>query len=224
MACATLAVIIGAVLFDSWRSRRADRQVKQVASLADSAISDMTEKLQESPASVETQASLFHSALQHLDQLRQSSGNDPRLLLELSKAYERVGDLEGSPFVANLGNSGTAVASYQEALRTAIEGHARMPGEASTRAVIEAYQRLGGMESFLGNVREAQDNYRKSLSLALDFRQQEPDDPIRKRLLAMNYGGIGDVQLSSLQPDEALENFRKAFRDIRQRTERQRRS
>ena len=211
MACATLAVIIGAVLFDSWRSRRADRQVKQVASLADSAISDMTEKLQESPASVETQASLFHSALQHLNQLRQSSGNDPRLLLELSKAYERVGDLEGSPFVANLGNSGTAVASYQEALRTAIEAHVRMPGEASTRAVIEAYQRLGGMESFLGNVQQAQDNYRKSLSLALDFRQQEPDDPMRKRLLAMNYGGIGDVQLSSLQPDEALENFRKAF-------------
>jgi eukaryotic-like serine/threonine-protein kinase len=211
MACATLVVIIGAVLFDSWRSRRADRQVKQVASLADSAISDMTEKLQESPASVETQASLFHSALQHLDQLRQSSGSDPRLLLELSKAYERVGDLEGSPFVANLGNSGTAIASYQEALRTAIEAHARMPGEASTTAVIEAYQRLGGMESFLGNVQEAQDNYRKSLSLALDFRHQEPDDPMRKRLLAMNYGGIGDVQLFSLQPDKALENFREAF-------------
>jgi eukaryotic-like serine/threonine-protein kinase len=211
MACATLVVITSAVLFDSWLSQRADLRVKQVAALADSAISDMTEQLQESPASVETQASLFHSALQHLDQLRQSSGNDPRLLLELSKAYERVGDLEGSPFVANLGNSGTAIMSYQEALRSAMEAYARLPGEESTRAVIEAYQRLGGMEAFLGNVEKAQDNYHKSLSLALDFRHQEPDDPLRKRLLAMSYGGIGDVQLTSLQPDKALENFRTAF-------------
>jgi eukaryotic-like serine/threonine-protein kinase len=204
-------VVIGAGLFDSWSSRRADRQVKQVAALADSAISDMTEKLQESPVSVETQASLFQSALQHLDQLWQTSGDDPRLLLELSKAYERVGDLEGSPFVANLGNSGTAVTSYQEALRTAIEARARMPGEESITAMIEAYQRLGGIETFLGNIPEAQDNYRKSLSLALESWRQKPDDPLHKRLLATNYGGIGDVQLSSLQPDKALKNFREAF-------------
>jgi serine/threonine protein kinase len=211
MACAILIVLTGSIFLYSWQSKRADRRVKQVATLADSAISDMTEKLQQSSTSVETQASLFHSALEHLDQLRQSSGNDPRLLLELSRAYDRVGDLEGSPFVANLGNSGTALNSYREALRTAIEAHGRLPGDESTKAVVEAYQRLARMETFLGNMREARDDYGKSLPFAIDLWRQKPDDAVRKQLLAMNYAGIGDVELASLQPDKALQSFREAF-------------
>ena len=67
-------------------------RVKQIETLADSTISEMTGKLQQSSTSVETQAALFHTELQYLDQLRQSSGNDPRVLLQLSKAYRRVGD------------------------------------------------------------------------------------------------------------------------------------
>ena len=211
MTCAALVVLVGSIFLHQRQSRAADSRVKQVAALADSAISDLTEKLQLSPASIEAQASLFRSALGYLEQLRRDSGNDPRLLLELSKAYTRVGDLEGSPFVANLGNSGTAVASYQEALRAAIDARARMPGEESTEAAIEAYHRLAGMESFLGNTREALDGYQKSLPLATEFLQQKPDDPTRKRLLAMNYAGIGDVELSSLEPDKAVNSYREAF-------------
>lgn len=210
MACTILIVLSGSIFLYSWQSRRADRRVKQVTTLADLAISDMTEKLQQSSMSVETQAALFHSALQHLNQLRQSSGNDPRLLLELSKAYERVGDLEGSPFVANLGNSGTALNSYQEALRSAIEAHTRLPDDESTKAVVEAYQRLAGIETFLGNIREARDSYGKSLPFALDLWRQKPDDVERKRLLAMNYSGIGDVELTNLEPDKALQSYRQA--------------
>jgi tetratricopeptide (TPR) repeat protein len=167
----------------------------------------MTDKLQHSSASIETQAALFHSALTYLDELRRSTGSDPRLLLELSKAYVRVGDLEGSPFVANLGNSGTAVTSYQKAWQAAWEAHGRMPGDESTRALIEAYQRLGGIQAFLGNLQEAHDNYQQGLSWARNFWLRKPDDPVRKRLLATNYAGLGDVDLSSLHPDQALQRF-----------------
>jgi serine/threonine protein kinase len=98
-AFAIAAVLIGSVLVYSIQSRKADRRVAQVRTLANSAITDMTDKLQHSSASIETQAALFHRALTYLDELRRSTGNDPRLLLELSKAYVRVGDLEGSPFL-----------------------------------------------------------------------------------------------------------------------------
>jgi serine/threonine protein kinase len=211
MTCATLIVAVGSVFLHQRQSRATDRRVKQLAGLADSAISDLTAKLQQSPASTEAQASLFQSAVGYLEQLRQDSGNDPRLLLELSRAYTRVGDLEGSPFVANLGNSGRAVASYQEALRAAIDARARLPGEESTEAVIEAYHRLAGMESFLGNTQEALEGYQKALPLAVEFEQQKPADPMRKRLLAMNYAGIGDVELSNLVPDKALNSYQEAF-------------
>jgi tetratricopeptide (TPR) repeat protein len=211
MAGVTLALLLGSLLFYSWQSRMADRHLQQVQTLADSAILDLAEKLQQSSASTEQQASLFHSALTSLKRLRQNSGDDPRLLLAISKAYGRVGDLEGSPFVANLGNSSTAVTSYQEALRAATQAHARSPGEESTRVVIESYQQLGGIQAFLGNLREAHDSYQNSLSLALDFWKQKPDDPIRKRLLTLNYDGLGNVELSALEPDQALMNIGAAF-------------
>ena len=210
-ALAMIALLSASLLIYSSQSRKADRRVTEVRALADSAISDMTNKLQHSSASTKTQAALFQSALTYLDELRRSTGNDPRLLLELSKAYVRVGDLEGSPFVANLGNSGTAIASYQKAWQAASEAHARMPGDDSTVALIEAYQRLGGIETFLGNMHEARDNYQQGLSWAQAFWQKKPYDPARKRFLARNYEGMGNVDLRSLNPDQALKSFSAAF-------------
>jgi serine/threonine protein kinase len=67
MACAMVMVILCAIWFDSWQSRSAARRLNQVETLADSTILDMTEKLQNSSASVETQAALFHGAIQYLE-------------------------------------------------------------------------------------------------------------------------------------------------------------
>jgi eukaryotic-like serine/threonine-protein kinase len=207
-----MIVLLSTSLLIYWsQSRKADRRVTQVRALAGAAISDLTDKLQHSSASTKTQAALFHSALTYLDELRRSTGNDPRLLIELSKAYVRVGDLEGSPFAANLGNSGTAIASYQKAWHAASEAVARMPGDESKAALIEAYQRLGGIETFLGNLHEAHENYQQALSWAQAFWQEKPNDPARKRLLARNYAGMGDVDLESLNPDQAVKNYSAAF-------------
>jgi eukaryotic-like serine/threonine-protein kinase len=211
-ACALLLVPAVSFLVYSRQSRIAERRAKQVRTLADSAISDMTEKLQHSSASTETQAAIFHSALHFLDGLRKSSGDDPRLLLELSKAYVRVGDLEGSPLVADLGNSDTAVTSYREASRVAIEANARMPGTETTEAVIETYQRLGSIEQFLGNLTEANKDYRLGLSRAQALWRQNPHDPVRIRLLALNLAGLGDVNLWNLSPEQALDEYHAAFR------------
>jgi eukaryotic-like serine/threonine-protein kinase len=202
--------LIAALVYRN-QSRKAERRVTQVRTLADRAISDMTGKLQGSSASTETQAALFHSALMYLDQLQQANRNDPRLLLELSKAYLRVGDLDGSPFVANLGNSDLAVTSYQKALQAAVAANRRMPGEESTAALIEAYQRLGQIEGFLGNLQQADDNYQQGLVWARRYWQEKPDDPARKELLAKEYLGMGVVELNSLKPDLALQKYSAAF-------------
>jgi tetratricopeptide (TPR) repeat protein len=211
IAGAASIVVAGSILFVSMQSHAADARVKRVQGLADFAVSDMTEKLQQSSASVELQASLFHSTLNYLNQLRQDSGNDPRLLLKLSKAYGRVGDIEGSPFVASRFNMGDAITSYREALETALVAHARSPGEESARAVIEAYQQLGQTESFSGNLQEARDRYERCLPMAREFSRRKPDDPVRKRLLAANYSGLGYVQLNNLETDKAVESDRAAL-------------
>jgi serine/threonine protein kinase len=217
MACTTVLVLIGSVFFHQWQSRRADRKLIEVELLADSAISDMTGKLQASSASVETQASIFRSALQYLNQLRQNSGDDPRLLLELVKAYERVGDLEGSPVGENLGNSEAALHSYQEAFRTATQAHSLLPGDESTRALIDACERLAYMEyswTSLENLQKATEHFQQCLPMARDFWKQNPADPMRRDLLAHAYSGLGNIEEASREPDKALKDFRTALEII----------
>src|ERR1700733_10547293 len=87
-----------------------------------------------------------------------------------------------------------------------------MPGTETTEAVIETYQRLGGIEQFLGNMNEANRNYQQGLSRAQDLWRQKPDDPVRIRLLALNLEGLGDVNLWSLSPVQALDEYLAAFR------------
>lgn len=211
MTCVTMAVLAGSILLYVWQSRLADSRVSQSAALADAVISDMAEKLQQSSASVEVQASLFRSALQHLDQLRLTFGNDPRLLLQLSRAYVRVGDLEGSPAVANLGKLDTTASSYQDALRTAIEAHKRLLDEASSGAIIEACERLGGLEFYRGNVQQALYYYNQGLSWARATWSGDSDSLVRRAALAATYTGLGKLQLDEFETNKALNNFRAAL-------------
>jgi serine/threonine protein kinase len=212
MGCVTVAIIVGSILFYSWQSRRTERRVKQVETLANAAITDITEKLQESPVSTAAQAILLHSALNSLDQLRQSSGNEPRALLALAKAYGRIGDVQGSPAsAANLGDPVAAVASYQSALRAALEAHAHLPDEDSAKAIIDLYQRLGSTQLYMGESTDAHESYQKSLSLALELWQQRPESANRRRLLVTTYQGIGDIQVDDLEPDKALSSLHSAL-------------
>jgi serine/threonine protein kinase len=211
MACLTIVIVSTSVLLYIWQSRRSDRRLQRVQALADSTISELTERLQQVPGSTEAQAALFQSTLKYLEQLRQSSANDPHLLLKLSKAYERVGDLEGSPSSANLGRVQTTLNSYEKALQAATEANARLHDEESVRAVVDMHERLGSVEFFLGNIPKAHEHYQQSLFLARHFWQQKPDDPIRKRLLAMGYARLGDLELDNLETRAAFKSYHAAF-------------
>jgi len=210
MAGATLAVLVGSALFHHWQSRSAERRVQDVTSLADSAISDMAEQLEHSSASVEVQAALFRAALSHLDQLRLRSGSNPRLLLRLSRAYQKLADLEGSPTEANLGKTANAEVSLRQALRTAIEARNQLPGEETTVALVEIYQRLGRLAVYQGHWQQAIDDYQRALSSAGELGPQSSASASHKKLLACNHFDLANLELDQLQPLQALGNFRAA--------------
>jgi len=59
---------------------------------------------------------------------------------------------------------------------------------------------------------EANKNYQQGLSRAQNLWRQKPDDPVRIRLLTLNLEGLGDVNLWSLSPVQALDEYLAAFR------------
>jgi eukaryotic-like serine/threonine-protein kinase len=210
MTGATFVVLVGSALFHHWQSRSAERRVQEVTSLADSAISDMAEQLEHSSASVEVQAALFRTALNHLDQLRLRSGSDPRLLLRLSRAYQKLGDLEGSPTVANLGKTANAEVSLRQALRMATEARSHMPGEETTVALVEINQRLGRLAVYQGHWQQAIDDFSQALSWAHELGPQDSARAPYKKLLVTNHFDLANLELDQLQPLQALDNFRAA--------------
>ena len=58
---------------------------------------------------------LVDRALQYLDSLSREAGGDRALQEELAQAYEKVGDVQGNPYYANLGNTAGAIESYGKA-------------------------------------------------------------------------------------------------------------
>jgi tetratricopeptide (TPR) repeat protein len=188
----------------------AERRVQEVTSLADSAISGVAEQLEHSSASVDVQAALFRTALNHLDQLRLRSGSDPRLLLRLSRGYQKLGDLEGSPTVANLGKTANAEVSLRQALRMATEAHSHMPGEETTVALVEINQRLGRLAAYQGHWQQAIDDFSQALCWARELGPQDSGRAPYKKLLVTNHFDLANLELDQLQPLQALDNFRAA--------------
>lgn len=58
-------------------------------------------------------------ALGYLNGLSKESENDPAILRDLANAYIKIGDIQGNPYVANLGDSSGAIASYRRAVQIA---------------------------------------------------------------------------------------------------------
>jgi len=59
---------------------------------------------------------LVSTALEHFEQMGREAADDPELNRDLARAYDRIGDLQGYPAAANLGDTVGAVKSYRQSL------------------------------------------------------------------------------------------------------------
>jgi non-specific serine/threonine protein kinase/serine/threonine-protein kinase len=118
---------------------RADRRFNDVRKLANSQLFDIYDKIQNLPGSTTARKALVDDALQYLDSLAQEAGDVPDLQRELAAAYERVGDVQGNPQFANLGDTAGSIASYRKALQIrnalARDEHATSDDQAALAAI-----------------------------------------------------------------------------------------
>jgi eukaryotic-like serine/threonine-protein kinase len=94
---------------------RAERRFADVRRLSNALLFEIAPKIERLEGSTEAREALVTRALQYLDSLARESGDDPQLQSELAAAYEKVGDLQGAPRRANLGDFSGAIESYGKA-------------------------------------------------------------------------------------------------------------
>ena len=229
VAAALLTVTLaGGLAATFWQARiaqrnyeRAERRFADVRRLANSFLFEMDEAIAKLPGSTPVRGTLVRNAVQYLDSLALEAAGDSTLQEELAAAYEKVGDIQGRPSSANLGDTGGALASYGKAIaiREALEQQpAKEEDEIRRRvALATTYVQMSSTLKAAGDHGSALDLDRKALAMRQKLLAAEPGNPVRRRAVAASFTALGgslsqlgawpgviDVRRQALEQYEAL--------------------
>jgi non-specific serine/threonine protein kinase/serine/threonine-protein kinase len=135
---------------------RAERRFEDVRHLARSFIFDVDNEIVNVPGTTRARALMMRTASEYLDGLAREAHGDVGLQRELASAYVRVGDAQGHPTSANVGDTAGARTSYQRAIdiSTAILAMDASDVDAErTRAM--AHRRLSDVLAWAGDTTAA---------------------------------------------------------------------
>jgi serine/threonine protein kinase len=126
------------------------------------------------PGSTKVREKMVATALDYLDNLARSAGNDSELLNELGRAYEKVASAQGAPGQPNLGRTDNALQSFRKAIGFERRAAALNPAYRVQLASIES--NLAYLAMLSGHVPEARQNLEASAALLEQLRREKPDD------------------------------------------------
>jgi non-specific serine/threonine protein kinase/serine/threonine-protein kinase len=188
---------------------RAERRFTDVRQLANSFLFEVEAAIRDLPGSTPARQLVVQKALQHLDSLAQEASGDPVLQAELAGAYMKVGDVQGNPLGANMGDTAGAIASYKKevAIREAL---ASTGDRQATYELAAAYRRLGLLEDEAGQTPAGVRHLRQAQDLARRLLERDPNDDKARRLLAYAHDGAGLLALKTGDHHGAEEDQRAA--------------
>ena len=172
-AVLVLVALIAGIVGTSWQARdarreraRAEQRFEDVRQLANAALLEIHDAIRDLPGSTPARQLLVSKGLEYLDQLARDAGDRPDLQRELAGAYLKVGDVQGRPLNANLGDSAGALASYRKAVGIYESiGAAASVDPGLRRELALALQRLSEILSATGDTRDALVQARRGLEL-----------------------------------------------------------
>lgn len=94
----------------------AERRFDDLRGLSQSLLFEIHDAIVDLPGSTGARALMVQRSVEYLDKLSKDAGSDTALLLELSTAYRKIGDVQGNPTNANLGQTQAALRSYEKSI------------------------------------------------------------------------------------------------------------
>ena len=203
--------LLGGMMTTLWQARKAERRFNDVRTLANSFMFEVHDAIEKLPGSTPARALLVKRALEYLDSLAQESSSDITLQRELATAYEKVGQIQGDPFYANLGDINGAVQSYRKALLIRQALIQITPRDETVRAELAiCFTHLGDVLGYSRNPNDGMESYHQALNLREQLVAEHSTRPTLREELATSYEVIGDVLRKNGDSSGALEQFSKA--------------
>ena len=223
-AVLVLVALIAGIVGTSWQARnarreraRAEQRFEDVRQLANAALLEIHDAIRDLPGSTPARRLLVSKGLEYLDRLARDAGDRPDLQRELAGAYLKVGDVQGRPLNANLGDSAGALASYRKAVGIYESiGAAASADPGLRRELALALQRLSEILSATGDTRDALVQARRSLELLQQSTRSGASGKTVAaadlgRELAASYTRVGDLLSATGDTTGALDHRRKAL-------------
>ncbi len=212
-AAIVVITLLSATAITTWQARvarrerdKAERRFNQVRKLANSVLFEYHDGVERLPGSTPIRQKMIADAIEYLDNLSSESGGDAALQRELATAYEKIGDVQGNPYRANLGNQDGALASYRKALSMREALYAANRGDAKIKMGLStSYTNVASILWAKGDNEGALANYRKALANYSELAQADPKNTEYANGVSFALIGIGTVQRQSGDSKGALE-------------------
>jgi tetratricopeptide (TPR) repeat protein len=192
VAAGVAIVVVTAVAFAATlhQKRLAERRFDEVRSLARSVVYELHDAIAPLPGSTPARALLVRRALVYLDNLGEES-DDNTLRMELAGAYLKIGDVQGRPYQANLGDTAGAMTSYGKSLSIALAAAAEEPEDPEVLTLVaDAHDRIGFVEQRALRWPAAIAHHEAARAI----REKLPHDSRRDLALAQTWTAIGDCR------------------------------
>lgn len=215
-AAIVVVTLLTATVVTSWQAQvarrerdKAERRFSQVRKLANSVLFEYHDGVEKLPGSTPIRQKMINDALEYLDNLSSESKGDASLQRELAAAYEKVGDVQGNPYGANLGNQDGALASYRKALSIREALFAANRADAKIKLELSnSYESVADILWAKGENEDALANYRNALANYSELAQADPKNLQYADGFNATLNGMGNVQRQSGDSKGALETYR----------------
>lgn len=204
-----VASLLGGLIAANYQARRAERRFQQVRKLANTFLFDVHDKIQPLPGSTEARELMVKTALDYLDNLANESADDESLQLDLIAAYDKIGDVQGNPLVANLGHADAAKQSFFKAKVMAEKLAQQAPASQQMLHVLNnAYYKLGYLQLYGSEMVEARVTFQLGLANANRVLSLDPSQVEAHGWIGNYHSLTGETEVRSGDPTAALQHYR----------------
>jgi tetratricopeptide (TPR) repeat protein len=211
MAGAALGVacLVGGLAIASWQAAVAQREAaaaqrrfEQVRKLARTVLFDFDEKIRSLAGATEARELLAKTAVEYMDSLYADALGDAGLRRELAAAYERIGDVQGQPGRANLGQRKNAIRNYARAAELG-EGLAQRGGLDSL-ALARVYLKLHDVTGSIPHLE-------RGVATAETAQKELPENEEAIRLVLQAFRMQGNYHNNRSDSVSALKHYRQGL-------------
>ncbi len=132
--------------------------------------------------------------LTYLDKMESRNAGNPDLMNDVSDGYQRLGNIQGNSYYANLGLADDALKSYSKSVKISerlVSNYSK--NQKYIFSLAQAYLGIGDITYTLNQLDTTLSFYKKSNQLLHQLSETYPDSIKYKVILSQSYSRIGDV-------------------------------